>query len=395
MSHGTVYFTYPLFNFPLLCSVMEQRSALYFVFSVLRLLLYPLALLYGVIVWWRNRMYDTGFFSSVRFSVPVIAIGNLSTGGTGKTPHVEYLIRLLQYRYQVATMSRGYKRRTQGFILAGEDSNALRIGDEPMQYHLKFPDLAVSVAEERMTGIPALLQRRPDIDVILLDDAYQHRSVKAGLNILITDYSRPFYSDHILPFGSLRESKSAAKRAQVIIVSKCPATLSEAEASGIVAKIAPRDGQKVFFTGLQYMHPYSFFTGEPIDLSSANALLVCGIARPEPLLSFLSGVAKGVHTLSYKDHHYFVSADLEEIKTTYGKWEVENKVIVTTEKDAARLMLHKEKLAEWGIQIVVLPIAVNVLFGKGEELDQIILGYVDKTISDNLAEFNQEYIEIL
>lgn len=340
-------------------------------------------------------MYDTGFFSSVRFSVPVIAIGNLSTGGTGKTPHVEYLIRLLQYRYQVATMSRGYKRRTQGFILAGEDSNALRIGDEPMQYHLKFPDLAVSVAEERMTGIPALLQRRPDVDVILLDDAYQHRSVKAGLNILITDYSRPFYSDHILPFGSLRESKSAAKRAQVIIVSKCPATLSEAEAAGMVAKIAPRDGQKVFFTGLQYMHPYSFFTGEPIGLSSVNALLVCGIARPEPLLSFLSGVAKGVHTLSYKDHHYFVSADLEEIKTTYDKWEVENKVIVTTEKDAARLMLHKEKLAEWGIQIVVLPIAVNVLFGKGDELDQIILGYVDKTISDNLAEFNQEYIEIL
>ena len=374
---------------------MEQRSALYFIFSVLRLLLYPLALLYGIIVWWRNRMYDTGFFSSVRFSVPVIAIGNLSTGGTGKTPHVEYLIRLLQYRYQVATMSRGYKRRTQGFILAGEDSNALRIGDEPMQYHLKFPDLAVSVAEERMTGIPALLQRRPDVDVILLDDAFQHRSVKAGLNILITDYSRPFYSDHILPFGSLRESKSAARRAQVIIVSKCPSTISEADAAEILRLIGPKHEQKVFFTGLQYMHPYNFFTGEPVDLSAVNTLLVCGIARPEPLLSYLTGVAKGVHTLSYNDHHYFVSADLEEIKTTFSKWDVEHKVIVTTEKDAARLMLHKDKLADWGILIVVLPIAVSVLFGKSDELEQIVLGYVDKTISDNLAEFNQEYIEIL
>ncbi len=188
---------------------MDSKNILYYIFSVVRIFLYPFALIYGAIVWLRNKLYDAKFFSSIEFSVPVITVGNL-TGGTGKTPHVEYLVRLLQYQYQVATMSRGYKRHTQGFLLADENSNALRIGDEPMQYHMKYPELVVSVAEERMIGIPALLQRRPDVDVILLDDAYQHRSVKAGLTILITDYSRPFYKDYILPFGSLRESRSAA-----------------------------------------------------------------------------------------------------------------------------------------------------------------------------------------
>lgn len=362
---------------------MEQGNVLYYIFSVVRLLLYPFALLYGALMWWRNRMYDSGFFSSVRFSVPVISIGNLSTGGTGKTPHVEYLVRLLQYRYRVATMSRGYKRRTQGFILAGDDANALRIGDEPMQYKLKFPELAVSVAEERMTGIPALLQRRPDIDVILLDDAYQHRSVKAGLNILITDYSRPFFKDHILPFGSLREGRGASRRADIIIVSKCPATLSQAEAASIRASIKAGSNQRVFFTGLQYMSPYDFFTGAPVDLLSKNLLLVCGIARPEPLQAFLKNIAKDVHTLTYKDHHYFVSADLEEIKNTWDNWSAENKILVTTEKDAARLRLLADKLMEWGVTIVVIPIEVVVLFNAGHELDAIVSAYVEFTIAKN------------
>ena len=328
-------------------------------------------------------MYDVGFFSSIRFSVPVISIGNLSTGGTGKTPHVEYLIRLLQYQYQVATMSRGYKRRTQGFILADEQTNALRIGDEPMQYFLKFPERVVSVAEERITGIPALLQRRPDVDVILLDDAYQHRSVKAGLNVLITDYSKPYYKDFILPFGSLRESRNASKRADVIIVSKCPDNLSEAQAKAMVVSLAPIKGQHVFFTGLQYDVPFNFVTGEPVAISGKNVLLVCGIARPEPLVGFVKQLATDVHTLTYKDHHYFVSADLEEIKSTFEKWDVAEKIILTTEKDAARLRLHNDKLAQWGITIAVLPVAVKVFFGQGPTLHHIVLQYVDKTIAEN------------
>jgi tetraacyldisaccharide 4'-kinase len=366
-----------------LCILMENKNLLYYIFSVVRLLLYPFTLIYGALVWLRNRLYDAKFFNSIEFSVPIIVVGNLSTGGTGKTPHVEYLVRLLQYRFKVATMSRGYKRHTQGFLLADEQTNALRIGDEPMQYFMKFPELAVSVAEERMIGIPALLQRRPDIDVILLDDAYQHRSVKAGFNILITDISKPFYKDHILPFGSLREGRSAYKRADAIIVSKCPAALTSEAAKDITKRIAPLPHQQVFFTSIQYDTPFDLITKEPVILNNRHIILVCGIARPEPLIAYLKNSAADVHALPYRDHHYFVTADLEEIKSTYDNWKEADKIIVTTEKDAARLYLHYDKLKEWGITIAVLPIAVNVLFNKGGEFDAAVTNYVEKAIAEN------------
>ena len=366
-----------------ICIQMGSKNALYYIFSIVRLLLYPFALLYGAVVWLRNRLYDAKFFTSIGFTVPVIAVGNLSTGGTGKTPHVEYLVRLLQYRYRVATMSRGYKRHTQGFFIADENSNALRIGDEPMQYHMKYPELVVSVAEERMTGIPRLLQRRPDVDVIILDDAYQHRSVKAGLTLLITDYSRPFYHDHILPFGSLRESRNAYKRADVIIVSKCPLNMTFMQAQEIEKHIKPTPGQKVFYTGIQYDMPYDMLSNELVQLSGKHIVLVCGIARPEPLLAHLKNNAADVHTLTYQDHHYFVTPDLEEIKSAHDNWNVPNKIIATTEKDAARLHLHLGKLREWNIPIVVVPIAVTVLFDKGAEFDDAMLKYVEQAVAEN------------
>ncbi len=363
---------------------MSNRNTLYYIFSIVRIFLYPFALIYGAVVWLRNRLYDTGFFSSVEFSPPVISVGNLSVGGTGKTPHVEYIIRLLQYRFRVATMSRGYKRRTQGFILADEKANALRIGDEPMQYHIKYPDIAVSVAEERITGIPRLLQLRPDVEAVLLDDAYQHRSVKAGINILITDFSKPFYKDHILPLGTLRESRSAYHRADIIIVSKCPVDLGKAEADNMVKKINPLPHQKVFFTAIQYGQPYNFFTGEPFFMKGKNAVLVCGIAKPEPLVHYLESQAASVHTLSYADHHYFMSRDLEEIKETYNNWEVPDKILVTTEKDAARLHLHADKIREWNIPLIIAPITVAFLFNGGNDFDSIVLSYVEKTITENM-----------
>ena len=364
-----------------------NKNLLYYIFSVVRVLLYPFALIYGILVWIRNRMYDLGLFSSIEFSVPVITVGNLSTGGTGKTPQVEYLVRLLQYRFRVATMSRGYKRHTQGFLIADDETNALRIGDEPMQYHLKFPELVVCVAEERITGIPNLLQKRPEIDVILLDDAYQHRSVKAGFNILITDYSIPFYKDYILPFGNLREGRSAYKRANAIIVSKCPLKLSGAEANTIIDKIKPLPHQKVFFTGIHYGTTYNLFSKEATDISHKNIVLVSGIARPAPMLDYLTAIADNIHPLTYKDHHYFVSQDLEEIKNAYDNWGVGNKVIVTTEKDAARLMLHAEKLREWDIQLLVLPIVVTVLLDKANEFDSFITAYIEAAIEENNAIF--------
>lgn len=362
---------------------MSERNGLYYLFSVVRLLLYPFALVYGAVVWLRNRLYDTGFFSSVSFSVPVISVGNLSVGGTGKTPHVEYLIRLLQYQYKVATMSRGYKRRTQGFLLAHETTNALRIGDEPMQYYMKYPETIVSVAEERITGIPRLLQVKPEIDVVLLDDAYQHRSVKPGLNILITDYSQPFYEDYILPYGRLRERRPAYKRADVIIVSKCPKDLSDSDAATIREKIQPHSHQTVFFSTIQYDVPFDFVTKEMVSLQNKSALLVCGIAKPEPLLAYLKQQANNVHILSYPDHHYFVSQDLEEIKAAYENWNAESKIIVTTEKDAARLHLHFDKLKEWNIPIVVLPIKIEFLLGAGQRFDGIVGAYVERELVEH------------
>ena len=332
-------------------------------------------------------MYDIKFFTSIGFSVPVISIGNLSTGGTGKTPHIVYLIELLQYQYRVATMSRGYKRYTKGFLIADEKANALRIGDEPMQFFMKYPEVIVCVAEERLTGIPALLQHKPQIDVILLDDAYQHRTVKAGLNILITDYSYPFYKDYILPFGNLREGRGAYKRADLIIVSKCPEGLTPQQAKEITGKINPLPAQKVFFTGIMYNTPYQLFTNEQLNIAGTSIILVCGIARPEPLIAYLQTIAKDVHTLTYADHHYFVSSDLEEIKTAYDNKKAENKIIATTEKDAARLQLHAAKLMEWGITIAVIPIKAAVLFHQNEELAAVVHQYVERAIMENNEAF--------
>ena len=362
---------------------MSDTNTTYKIFSVVRILLYPLTLIYGAIIWLRNRLYDSGFSSSVRFSIPVISVGNLSFGGTGKTPHVEYLIRLLEYQYKVATMSRGYKRRTQGFILADETANALRIGDEPMQYKMKFPEVAVSVAEERMTGIPSLLQKRHDIDIVLLDDAYQHRSVKPGLNILITDYSRPFYKDFILPYGTLREGRNAYKRADVIIISKCPLNLTQDTAQEIIKKIAPLPNQQLFFTAIEYDTPYELFTGAPYSLTGKNVVLVCCIARPEPLVAEVQRQANDVHVLSYPDHHYFLSRDMEEITAAYTAWNVENKVIVTTEKDATRLHLQREKLVELGAPVIVLPIRVRFLLDSETRFNSRVTEYLDVALAEH------------
>lgn len=345
--------------------------------TLLKPLLYPLSFLYGGIVWLRNKLYDSGVLSSVSFSIPVICVGNLSTGGTGKTPHIEYLIRLLQYQYKTATMSRGYKRRTRGFFLAGPGTDASQIGDEPMQFFQKFPEVAVSVCEDRMTGIPYLLRKVPDTDVVLLDDAFQHRSVKPGLNILITDFNKPFYKDYVLPFGSLREGRKAYHRADIIIVSKCPLNLGQNDQQEMIGKIRPLPHQKVYFSGIGYHQMFDFFTGEPyIPANNTHMVLVSGIAKPEPMLDHLRTLAAGVHLLRYPDHHYFTQNNLEEIKQTYANWDTADKIIVTTEKDAMRLAMHKEVLAAWNVRIVVAPIAITFL-KEGALFDQSIIQYIE------------------
>ena len=355
------------------------------ILQLLRYLLLPFTLLYGSIVWLRNRLYDVGFMSSVSFDIPVIAVGNLSVGGTGKTPHIEYLIRLLQYEYKVATMSRGYKRKTRGFLLADAATNAVKIGDEPMQYHLKFPELVVSVAEDRMTGIPSLLMRRPEVEVVLLDDAYQHRSVKPGLNILITDFSRPFYADYILPYGRLREGRMAYKRADIIVVSKCPGKLSGNEADRMIRSIHPLPHQKVFFSTIQYGAAYHFFDQTTADFKGKNVLLIAGIARPEPLVTHLEQEAKKVHLLEYPDHHFFTERNFEEIKDTVRNWD-NDCVIVTTEKDATRLHLRPELLQSIPVPIIVLPIEVRILLGQQNEFDALLRSFVLEQTEKFIAE---------
>jgi tetraacyldisaccharide 4'-kinase len=345
----------------------------------LKVLLYPFSLLYGLVMWIRNRLYDTNVLTAVEFDLPVIAVGNLSVGGTGKTPHVEHLIRLLKNKYQTATLSRGYNRRTRGYLLADAQSTAAELGDEPMQFHQKFPEISVCVGEERMLAIPQLLGERPETKVILLDDAFQHRSIKPGMNILITDYSRRFTKDHVVPFGYLREDRKGYERANCIIVSKCPPALSEAEKEAITKEINPLRSQQLYFTSLQYGTLYDMFNGQSVDVPADTTLmLVCGIARPEPLLQQLKSTHEQVYLLSFPDHYYYAGHDLEKIKKELGDLPGNKKMVVTTEKDAVRLHLLEERLKELDIHIAVMPVEISFLFGEAYSFNNYIFDYVEQ-----------------
>ena len=223
--------------------------------SPVRILLFPFSVLYAVIIWIRNWCYDKHILQSTSFNLPIICVGNLSAGGTGKSPMVEFLIKTLKNQFKVAVLSRGYKRKTSGYALAGEDSTALDIGDEPMLFHSKFPEIAVAVGEERIVAIPQLLHDRPGTEAIILDDAFQHRSVKAGLNIILTDYSNLFTRDWYLPTGDLRDERRSSRRAQIIVVTKCPEQLSEAQREETKREINPLPGQQLFFSTIRYGKP--------------------------------------------------------------------------------------------------------------------------------------------
>ncbi|MFY0255776.1 tetraacyldisaccharide 4'-kinase [Chitinophaga sp. 30R24] len=345
----------------------------------MKVLLYPFSLLYGLVMWLRNRFYDKGLLTAVEFDIPVIAAGNLSVGGTGKTPHVEYMIRLLKDYYRVATLSRGYNRRSSGYILADAHSTAADIGDEPMQFHAKFPDISVCVGEERMLAIPQLLGDEPYTQVVLLDDAFQHRSVKPGMNIMITDYSRLFTRDHVVPFGRLREGRRGYHRADCIIVSKCPPHLSLSEKQALEKEINPLPHQRLFFTTLQYGALSDMMTHQPVEVPQpATVLLACGIARPEPLLNELKQRYDQVYLLSFPDHYYYTEKDIAKIKKECSDLPGTEKIVITTEKDAVRLQLLKGALAEQNLQIAVMPVEVSFLFGEAELFNNFIFDYIGR-----------------
>ncbi len=339
-------------------------------------MLFPFALIYRIIIRLRNLLYDVNLLKSSDFNFPIICIGNVAVGGTGKTPMTEYLIELLQGRYQVATLSRGYKRRTKGFAIAGPQTTAIEIGDEPMQFHQKFPGVTVAVGEERLVAIPQILYQHPNTSVILLDDAFQHRAVRAGLNILLTEYSNLYTRDFMMPSGDLRDERKSSKRAHVIIVTKCPEDLSLEESKKLVTELNPLPHQQVFFTTIQYGTPYHMFKGDQLKIENDhNVLLLCGIANPMPVKKYLNEHVHSFEMLKFKDHHIFNSTDLNEIQKQFQRNTSSNKIIITTEKDAVRLLKFKNEMTD--LPIYVLPVKHHFLFNESGDFNKKVLDFID------------------
>lgn len=345
---------------------------------VIRILLSPFALLYGLVVSIVNFAYDIGLMKSSRFSIPVIGVGNLSIGGAGKTPHIEYLIDLLKDYINVATLSRGYKRETSGFKLIQHHDTALTAGDEPMQYRRKYKDIIVAVSESRAYAIPQIIQHFPDTQTILLDDAFQHRSVQPGLNIMLTAYDMLFTDDFLLPAGRLREWRSGYKRADIIIVSKCPPDLDEKTKEYVIKRINPGSEQRIYFSYYEYGNPYNFFNADhKIFLDRGlDILLLSAIANTEYLLKYLEHQTHSISEIEFEDHHVFDRHDIEKISKVFANMQSNGKLILTTEKDAMRLDLHKETLAALNIPIFILPLKVKFLYGQGKDFDDDVKDYL-------------------
>ena len=302
--------------------------------QVLRKLLFPISLIYGLIVYLRNRLYDLGIFSSKSFSTKTICVGNLSVGGTGKTPMIELLVKSLSDTYKVAILSRGYKRKSEGFLLSTSSTSVEDMGDEPFQMKSKFPKVHVAVDANRRNGITELEQKiKPD--VILLDDAFQHRKVKPDFSILLTAYGELYMEDWYLPTGNLRDTKGEAKRANIIVVTKCPSDISKLERDSIRVKINPKSHQEVLFSYLAYNKELKGAEASLDSLKGKMVTLVTGIANPAPLEKFLLSEGLKFEHLKFKDHHFFTAEEFEVLK--------EKECILTTEKDYVRL---KDKITK-------------------------------------------------
>jgi tetraacyldisaccharide 4'-kinase len=340
-----------------------------------RLLLLPFALLYGFIIWIRNWLYNINFFTSTTFGLPLICVGNLSVGGTGKSPMVEYLVRHLKNNFKVATLSRGYKRKTKGYALATAYTTAIDIGDEPMQFHRKFPDVPVAVGEERMVAIAQLLHDKPETQVIILDDAFQHRAIKAGFNILLTDCGNLYTRDFFLPTGDLRDLRKSSRRADVILITKCSADISKEEKNELIEEIDPLPHQQIFFTTIVYGTPFHItqqnFTF--ID-DQTEVLLITGVANPRPLKKFLEERIHTYHMMHYSDHHIFSIDDWKEIISRFEQIPAYKKIILTTEKDAMRLLKFDNELHH--LPLYVIPIEHRFLFNEGRMFDDTVINFI-------------------
>lgn len=352
------------------------------------IILYPLSVLWRLITDFRNFLYNSKLLKSYRFDVPVICIGNITVGGTGKTPHSEYLINLLGKKSNIALLSRGYMRRTKGFRFAVEGSGIADIGDEPLQISRKFPDITVAVDGNRVRGVKKILAVKPETEVIILDDGYQHRSISPGLSILLSDFSRPILKDHLLPYGNLRESPGNIDRSDVIIITKTPENISDAERKISESGLGRLSGQKVFFTTLRYRDPVPVFDQTTPDSLTFNRpesgiVLVTGIADPKPLYDHIRKCCKEIIHLPFGDHHNFTLRDIERIINARDSLGTEKKYVLTTEKDAVRLRELPFIVEPLATSMYYIPAEIRFLNDKEEEFNNLIFDYVGKNKRNN------------
>ena len=356
----------------------------------LRWLLFPFSLLYGLVVVIRNWFYDADIFKSYSAQVPVISVGNLDVGGAGKSPMTEYLIRLFKDGHKLATLSRGYGRKTQGYVIKesgiknresgnynSQLSLAEEIGDEPAQFRQKFEDITVAVCEKRVVGVKNL---QTDNNLIILDDAYQHRAVKPGLSILLFDYNRLNEPHLLLPAGNLREPFSGRKRADVIVVSKCPEGLSADQKSKALKRVKPYKGQQVFFTSIVYqgLQNLDGTAAKAVINSHTTVFLLTGIANATPLVKYLQRSTSHIIHHNYPDHHRFSLKNISKLADEFSACGSKNKLIITTEKDAQRLVEHELLPLVQQLPVLVIPIGVNFLNGTQQQFNQFVIDYVRK-----------------
>jgi len=361
------------------------------------ILLYPLALIWGIVTGIRNFLYNSGVLKSVEFHLPVICVGNITVGGTGKTPHTEYIADLLRKDFKVATLSRGYKRTSRGFRIASPASPVKEIGDEPMQIFRKLPDVLVTVDRNRVNGVNRILEEAPETEVIILDDAFQHRRITPGFSILLTDYERLIVRDHLMPFGNLRESAGNMRRADIIIVSKSPENISPIQRRIIVKEIDKPPYQNLYFTSMAYKDPLHVFgdiskNAEEPDLSDSQncgIILITGIANPQPFKEYLQKSFKEIIHLSFPDHYTFREKDLQKIASEYQNLKSTNKYLITTEKDAVRLREFTNIAEPFKSAFFYIPIGIHFLNDDKDEFDNLIVDYVRKNKRNNRVSESQ------
>lgn len=348
--------------------------------NITGLFLFPFAVIYGFIVFCRNKLFDFSVLKSKSFNIPIISVGNLSMGGTGKTPHIEYLIRLLQKNYKITTLSRGYGRKTKGFLWVDKHADSAKAGDEALQYCRKFPEITVALDEKRVHGVSEIISDKPETEVILLDDAFQHRYIKPGLSVLLTDFYKPFFQDFIFPSGTLRESKKGMKRADIIVVTKSPKILSPIIRKSMEEEMKLKPFQQVYYSYIDYggLQPMNTFSENLKPDKVSCILMIAGIANPYPFEEQLKTMADTVESIIFNDHYQFQEKDMKKIKNQFEAIFSKNKIIVTTEKDAMRIKDTELMSFFVNLPFFFLPIEVKFHKNDKEMFDKQIIEYVRK-----------------